>query len=96
LLGATLGFSDRFYRVFAPSSHSLPVLRCPATDVNDAEIELHPCNSGINRLKPLSSLFSKLWNDDTAALGSEFASLLRGNRRSTFQIVLSPAKYLLS
>jgi len=96
LLGATLGPSSSSYRVFAPSTHSLPVLRCVSTDTNDAEIKLRQCNSGISLLRPLSSLFGKLWNDDTGALGSEFTSLLRKNKRSTFQIVLSPISHMLS
>lgn len=94
LLGATLGPSESSYRVFAPSTHSLPVLRCLATDINDAEIELRQCDSGINLLKSLSSLFGKLWNDDTGALGHDFAPLLKRKKRSTFQIVLSHPYYI--
>jgi polynucleotide 5'-hydroxyl-kinase GRC3/NOL9 len=90
LLGATLGPSDTSHRVFAPSTHSLPVLRCLATEVDDAEIILHQCSSGIDLLKPLSSLFGKLWNDDTGAFGPEFESQLKRNKTSTFQIVLFP------
>jgi polynucleotide 5'-hydroxyl-kinase GRC3/NOL9 len=87
LLGATLGPSDSFHRVFALSTHSLPVLRCLATDTNDAEVKLRQCDSGLIRMESLSSLFGKLWNDNSGPLGSEYSSLLKENRRSTFQIV---------
>lgn len=90
LLGATLRASETSYTVFAPSTHSLPVLRCSAAEVNEAEIKLHQCDSGIDLLKPLSSLFGRLWNDDTGALGPEFESVLKRNKKSTFQIVLFP------
>lgn len=87
LLGATLEPSNSFYRVFAPSTHSLPVLRCLETDINDAEIILRQCESGLDLLKPLSSLYGRLWNDGTGPLGPDYSSLLAGDKTSTFQIV---------
>lgn len=88
-MGATLPSSQIRYRVSAPSSHSLPVIRCLGTDVHDAEINLYQCENGLDSLKSLSPLFGKLWNDGSGALGSEYQSMLQKIKTSTFQIVYS-------
>jgi polynucleotide 5'-hydroxyl-kinase GRC3/NOL9 len=87
LLGSTLRASKSVHRIYAPSTHSLPVIRCLATDVDGAEIRLHQSESGLRSLKALSPLFGKLWNDGSGPLGVEYGPLLRKKSRSSFQIV---------
>ncbi|TVY46875.1 Polynucleotide 5'-hydroxyl-kinase [Lachnellula occidentalis] len=89
LLGATLQASKNLHRVYAPSSHALPVLRCMATEIDAAEVCLHQCESGLGHLKSLSPLFGKLWNDGSGPLGPDFESILRLKHGSTYQIVRS-------
>ncbi|RDL32553.1 uncharacterized protein BP5553_09009 [Venustampulla echinocandica] len=93
LLGTTLQASEKMYRVFAPSSHALPVIRCLATDANEAEIHLNQCESGLGSMKSLSPLFGRLWNDGSRPLCSRFESLLRNKRKSTYQIVRSAINF---
>ncbi|TVY57268.1 Polynucleotide 5'-hydroxyl-kinase GRC3, partial [Lachnellula suecica] len=89
LLGATLQPSQTLYKVYAASSHALPVIRCMATDIDAAEICLHQSESGLGRLNYLSPLFGKLWNDGSGSLGPEFESLLEEKDSSTYQTVRS-------
>lgn len=79
--------SKKVHRFFASSSHSLPVLRCPATDIDHAELRLQPCESGLSFLKDLSPLFGRLWNDHSGLLGPDYGHLVKNSGRSTFQIV---------
>jgi hypothetical protein len=88
LLGATLQPSKSRYRVYVPLSHSLPVIRCLPTDINEAEICLHQCESGLDHLKSLSPLFGRLWNDGSGPLGHNYETLSK-IKRSSFQIVSS-------
>ncbi|GFF49492.1 polynucleotide 5'-hydroxyl-kinase grc3 [Aspergillus udagawae] len=62
LMGAKLHPSPRLYRVYAPSTHSLPVIKCVAGVDGEAEIEVKSCNSGIYRLRHLSPLYQRIWN----------------------------------
>ncbi|PBP20836.1 RNA processing protein [Diplocarpon rosae] len=99
LMGSTLQQSSTFYRVFAASSHSLPVIRCSSTEVNSAEVLLRVCSSGINLLEKLSSLFGRLWQDQSDPLGPGYSNLLPKFPRTTFQILFSskldlPSNYL--
>jgi polynucleotide 5'-hydroxyl-kinase GRC3/NOL9 len=86
-MGSTLQASKQSYRVFASSSHSLPVMRCLAANTDGAEIHLHQCEVGLGLLESLSPLFGKLWNDKSGSLGAEYASLLQETKKSTFQVV---------
>jgi polynucleotide 5'-hydroxyl-kinase GRC3/NOL9 len=79
--------SKKLYRVFASSSHSLPVMRCLAADSEPAELRLHPCKVGLGSLESLSPLFGKLWNDNSGPLGLEYTKLVQKTKRSTFQVV---------
>ncbi|KAG0647163.1 Polynucleotide 5 -hydroxyl-kinase GRC3 [Hyphodiscus hymeniophilus] len=69
LLGTTLQTSKSKYRISAPSSHSLPVIRCLATDLNAAELTFHQCETGLEHLRSLSPFFGRLWNDGSGPLG---------------------------
>jgi polynucleotide 5'-hydroxyl-kinase GRC3/NOL9 len=86
-MGSILQPSKQTHRVFAPSSHSLPVMRCLATDPESAELRLHPLGVGLESLEPLSPLFGKLWNDGSGPLGPEYTILVQKNKRATFQVV---------
>jgi len=86
-MGSILQPSKQLYRVFASSSHSLPVMRCLATDSESAELCLYPCEAGLGSLELLSPLFGKLWNDDSGPLGLEYTKLLQKSKGSTYQIV---------
>ena len=87
IMGSALRPSKAKYRFYAPSSHSLPVIRCLGTEINHAHIQLHQCESGLGHLSSLSPLFGKMWNDSSGPLGIEYDSLIRKKKRSTFQIV---------
>jgi polynucleotide 5'-hydroxyl-kinase GRC3/NOL9 len=89
-MGSILKASKTKYRVYAPSSHALPVIRCLATDVDEADICLFSFDNGLGHLKRLSLLFGKLWNDNSGALGAGLRFLMQSNKRSTFQIVWFP------
>ncbi len=69
-----------------PSSHSLPVIRCLETDLNWAEIRLYQCETGLGKLKSLSPVFDRLWNDGSAPLGHENKAL-SNLEKSSFRIV---------
>lgn len=85
VLGATLSpDSTRPYvDVYAPSSHSLPVIRYLESEDNEVVISLSQLKSGLRPLKKLSPLFSRLWNEIATVLDGEEAS----ETRSSFQIV---------
>jgi polynucleotide 5'-hydroxyl-kinase GRC3/NOL9 len=87
IMGSILRPSKRFYRVFAPSSHSLPVIRCLATDTESAELRLHPFEAGLRSLELLSPLFGKLWNEGRSPLGPEYTDLVQKSKGATFQVV---------
>ncbi|PVH88008.1 hypothetical protein DL98DRAFT_447417 [Cadophora sp. DSE1049] len=88
-MGATLQPSKSSYRVFAASSHSLPVLRCLSADVNPADIVLRNCNSGLEDLEKLSPLFGRLWNSHSGPFGTEYEDLVPKFQNSTFKILFS-------
>ncbi|KAG9248237.1 hypothetical protein BJ878DRAFT_476672 [Calycina marina] len=93
ILHMTLPASKKRYRVFAPSSHSLPVIRCLATDANVAEISLHQSKSGLRELETLSPLFARMWNNEPKMIDSQTFQLEEsGEKSSSFQILLSPSK----
>lgn len=67
LMGITLHASSTAHRVYAPSTHSLPSIRCVPDPFNSArqetEIEILPYKSGLRLLKKLSPRFGRIWND---------------------------------
>ncbi|KAL9580952.1 MAG: hypothetical protein Q9212_004184 [Teloschistes hypoglaucus] len=69
ILGAVLYPSSLVYRVYAPSSHALPIIR-PILDPfgpSDQRVEVTISNvsSGIRLLKEVSPRFARLWNRST-------------------------------
>lgn len=64
--GATLHASSKIYRVYAPSTHSLPVIRsCRdpfGPEYQPVEITILTCCSRIRLLRNLSPKFGRIWN----------------------------------
>lgn len=87
LMGYTLQASETSYPVFALASHSLPVIRCLGTEIDDAEISLHQYQSGIETLAALSPLFDNLGNNHACSVGSPYDDTPQIPVKSTFQIV---------
>lgn len=86
-MGAKLHPSPRLYRVYAPSTHSLPVIKCVAGVDGDAEVEVKSCHSGLYRLKNLSPLYQRIWNSKkTPADNFTMKGASKGVRR-TFSVV---------
>jgi polynucleotide 5'-hydroxyl-kinase GRC3/NOL9 len=62
VMGAKLHPSPRLYRIYAPATHSLPVIKCVSGVDGSAEVEFKSCHSSIYRLKDLSPLYQRIWN----------------------------------
>ena len=63
VLGAKLHASPKLYRVYAPSTHSLPVIKCVSGGPEEyAEIEIRSCSNGLSGLGDLSTLYDRIWN----------------------------------
>ncbi|TKA58223.1 hypothetical protein B0A49_11844 [Cryomyces minteri] len=58
--GATLRPSSTLYRVFAPSTHALPVILNPFP--REAELEFWPPSHSLRLLEKLSPLYGRIWN----------------------------------
>ena len=67
LFGAVLPASSKLYRVYAPATHALPVLKSVANPYGrygePAEIRIISCKSRIRMLEDLSPEFGRLWNE---------------------------------
>jgi polynucleotide 5'-hydroxyl-kinase GRC3/NOL9 len=62
LMGAKVPSSPNLSRVYAPSTHSLPVIKYVSGTEGYAEVEIRSCNTGISRLGELSPLFCGIWH----------------------------------
>lgn len=90
LMGAKLHPSPRVYRVYAPSTHSLPIIKCVSGVDGEAEVQIKSCNSGLSRLRDVSPLYQKIWNgQNTAADKATLKGALKNSRRS-FSVVCQP------
>lgn len=83
-MGAKLHPSTKTYRVYAPSTHSLPVIKCVSGVEGSAEIELQSCSSNLQSLKELSPYYSRIWNS-TKTVGDSVT--LSGSFKRSFSIV---------
>lgn len=83
-MGAKLHPSPNLYRVHAPSTHSLPVIKCVTGIEGYAEVEISSSHSGIYRLGDLSPLYQRIWNSKKTAADKV---TLKGSPRRTFSIV---------
>ncbi|KAJ5601766.1 Pre-mRNA cleavage complex II Clp1 [Penicillium lagena] len=91
LMGAKLHPSSRLHRVYAPSTHSLPVIKCVSGVDGEAEVEIKSCHSGIARLRDLSPLYQKVWNgNNTAADKLSLKAAFKDSRR-TFSVLYTSA-----
>ena len=86
-MGAKLHPSSQLHRVYAPSTHSLPVIKCVAGIDGDAEVEIKSCTSGISRLRDLSPLYQRIWaGENTAADKITLKGAAKDSKR-TFSVV---------
>ncbi|CAI7617709.1 unnamed protein product [Penicillium pancosmium] len=91
LMGAKLHPSAHAYRVYAPSTHSLPVIKCVSGVDGEAEVELKSCNNGLARLRDISPLYQRVWNgQNTTADNATFKGLAKDSRR-TFSVLYTSA-----
>ncbi|EED20219.1 RNA processing protein Grc3, putative [Talaromyces stipitatus ATCC 10500] len=84
LMGAKLHPSTKTYRVYAPSTHSLPVIKCVSGVEGFAEIELQSCSSNLYGLKALSPHYSRIWNSSKTVGDS---TTLNGSFKRSFSIL---------
>ncbi|KAJ5608918.1 hypothetical protein N7528_009485 [Penicillium herquei] len=91
LMGAKLHPSPRVYRVYAPSTHSLPLIKCVSGVDGEAEVEIKSCNSGLSRLRDVSPLYQKIWNgQNTVADKLTLKGASKDSRRS-FSVLYTSA-----
>lgn len=87
LMGAKLHPSPKIYRVYAPSTHSLPVIKCVSGMDGAAEVEIKSCKSGLSQLRDVSPLYQKIWNgQNTSADKLSLKTAPKDSRRS-FSVV---------
>jgi polynucleotide 5'-hydroxyl-kinase GRC3/NOL9 len=86
IMGAKLHASPASYRVYAPSTHSLPVIKSVAGIDDYAELELRSCSNDLYRLKNLSSLYHRIWNSKHTVVDK---NPLEGRGRRSFSVVRS-------
>ncbi|KAA8647215.1 hypothetical protein EYZ11_012039 [Aspergillus tanneri] len=91
LMGAKLHPSTRLYRVYAPSTHSLPVIKCVAGVDGAAEIEIKSCHSGIYRLRDFSPLYQRIWNGKNTAVDKATLKKVSPSSRRTFSVLYTSA-----
>lgn len=74
IMGATLHASPKLHRVYAPSTHSLPVIRYARNPYGPAnqpvEITILSCRSQLRLLRRLSWRFAKIWNRKPSKTGA--------------------------
>ncbi|PYH97032.1 polynucleotide 5'-hydroxyl-kinase grc3 [Aspergillus ellipticus CBS 707.79] len=91
LMGAKLHPSSRVYRVYAPSTHSLPVIKCIAGVNGEAEVEFKSCHSGIYRLKDLSPLYQRIWNGKNTTADKLTLKGASPSAKRTFSVLYTSA-----
>lgn len=87
VMGAKLHPSSQVYRVYAPSTHSLPVIKCVAGVDGEAEVELKSCNSGLSRLRDVSPLYQRVWNGENTAADKVSLKGAAVDSRRSFSVV---------
>ncbi|KAL3468509.1 hypothetical protein BJX64DRAFT_246125 [Aspergillus heterothallicus] len=91
LMGAKLHPSPRVYRVYAPSTHSLPVIKCVSGVDGAAEVEFRSCRSGIYRLRDLSHLYQRIWNGANSPADKLSLKQVEQGTRRTFSVLHTSA-----
>ncbi|KAL5343409.1 hypothetical protein BJX70DRAFT_354101 [Aspergillus crustosus] len=87
LMGAKLHPSPRVYRVYAPSTHSLPVIKCVTGVDGAAEVEFKSCRSGISRLRDLSPLYQRVWNSGNTPADTLNLKAIGQDTRRSFSVL---------
>jgi polynucleotide 5'-hydroxyl-kinase GRC3/NOL9 len=87
LMGAKLHPSSKLHRVYAPSTHSLPVIKCVSGIDGEAEVEITSCNSGIARLRELSPLYQRIWTGENTAADKLTLKGVGKDTKRTFSVV---------
>lgn len=87
LMGAKLHPSPRVYRVYAPSTHSLPVIKCVTGVDGAAEVEFKSCHSGLTRLRDMSPLYQRVWNSGNSPADKLGLKTVGQDVRRTFSVV---------
>ncbi|CAG7987932.1 unnamed protein product [Penicillium olsonii] len=91
LMGAKLHASSQLHRVYAPSTHSLPVIKCVSGTDGEAEVEIKSCNSGLSHLQDLSPLYQRIWTgENTTADKATLQSAPKDSKRS-FSVLYTSA-----
>ncbi|KAF3490930.1 uncharacterized protein GIQ15_00447 [Arthroderma uncinatum] len=62
IMGAKLYPCPTIYRVYAPSTHSLPVIKSVSGPDGYAEVEIISYNDGLSQLSRISNLYYRIWN----------------------------------
>ncbi|KAI5310759.1 Polynucleotide 5'-hydroxyl-kinase grc3 [Ascosphaera atra] len=62
--GAKLQASPKRHRVYAPSTHSLPIIKAVSGIDDTAEVELHSISDDVYNLKRLSPLYERIGNGE--------------------------------
>ncbi|KAL4990999.1 hypothetical protein BDW68DRAFT_153113 [Aspergillus falconensis] len=91
LMGAKLHPSPRVYRVYAPSTHSLPVIKCVTAVDGAAEVEFKSCHSGVTRLRDLSPLYQRVWNSGNTPADKLSLKTVGQDARRTFSVLHTSA-----
>ncbi|OJJ51391.1 hypothetical protein ASPZODRAFT_163235 [Penicilliopsis zonata CBS 506.65] len=91
IMGAKLHPSPRVYRVYAPSTHSLPIIKCVSGVDGEAEVEIKSCQSGLYRLKDLSTVYQRIWNKDATVADNLTLKGHSGSFRRSFSILHTSA-----
>ncbi|KAE8390213.1 hypothetical protein BDV23DRAFT_193945 [Aspergillus alliaceus] len=91
VMGAKLHPSPRLYRVYAPSTHSLPVIKCVSGVDGAAEIEVKSCHSGIYRLRDLSPLYRRIWNGKNTSADKVTLKDAPSSAKRTFSVLYTSA-----
>ncbi|KAE8418664.1 hypothetical protein BDV36DRAFT_308406 [Aspergillus pseudocaelatus] len=91
VMGAKLHPSPRLYRVYAPSTHSLPVIKCVSGVDGAAEVEVKSCHSGIYRLRDLSPLYRRIWNGKNSSADKLTLKNAPSSAKRTFSVLYTSA-----
>ncbi|KAJ5132355.1 hypothetical protein N7448_006513 [Penicillium atrosanguineum] len=91
VMGAKLHPSSQVYRVYAPSTHSLPVIKCVAGVDGEAEVEIKSCSSGLSCLRDLSPLYQRIWNGQNTAADKLTLKGASQDSRRTFSVLYTSA-----
>ncbi|KAK2831904.1 hypothetical protein FQN49_007051 [Arthroderma sp. PD_2] len=62
IMGAKLYPCPTVYRVYAPSTHSLPVIKSVSGPDGYAEVEIISYNDGLPQLNRISNLYDRIWS----------------------------------